>query len=171
MEKSYLTNPITDELIREGILTVIEKVSVKDEYDRIVTSKETGETCEEKIIEIRLRYKDPRSFNKSFPDAYTIFLKLFEGNTRAQMPFILLAAIEKSINKDFVHLSYKDVKKICEEREIQVWTRDKLSKCISWFLKNNILFKIQDEPGKYFFNTKMFYNGMFARQLGLIKGN
>jgi len=43
-------------------------------------------------------------------------LQLFEGNSKAQMPYILAAAIERSINKDYVYLTHRDVISICEDR-------------------------------------------------------
>ena len=60
MKKTYLTNPITDELIRDGII----EVSKREEL-RIIKDKE-GNTHQE--IAVTIRYKDPRKFVKSFPD-------------------------------------------------------------------------------------------------------
>ena len=156
----YLTNPITEELLDEGIITTIESCE-----DRVITYPDGTQATE---IAITFKYKDPRKFKKSFPDAATIYLKLFECNTKAQMPFILDKAIEKSINKDSVILGYKEVKKICEDVGIKVWTRSQLSKCINWFIDNSVLFR-SDEQSKYWINTRMMYNGMFARQLKMMK--
>ena len=100
-KKFYLTNPITDELIRDGII----EVSKREEL-RIIKDKE-GNTHQE--IAVTIRYKDPRKFVKSFPDFNTKMLQLFEGNSKAQMPYILAAAIERSINKDYVYLTHRDV--------------------------------------------------------------
>ena len=161
MKKTYLTNPITDELIREGILITQEHQEL-----RIVKDADGNEYEE---IAITFRYKDPRKFKKTFPDFTTKMLQLFEGNTKSQMPFILDAAIEKSINKDYVYLSHKDVVKICEDRGVKPLDKTQLSKGIKWLIDNDILFRVQDETGKYFFNTKLSYNGMFARQLKLEK--
>ena len=160
MLKSYLTNPVTEELIKEGIIVSYEQV------EKRVVRQEDGQQYEE--IAVTLRYKDPRKFKKAFPDAAAKYLQLFEGNTKAQMPFILDRAIEKSINKDSVYLSHKDVMKICEDVGIKPWTRSQLSKAINWFIDNEILFK-SDEQSKYWINTRLMYNGMFARQLGLVE--
>ncbi len=99
-------------------------------------------------IAITFRYKDPRKFKKTFPDFTTKMLQLFEGNTKAQMPFILDAAIEKSINKDYVYLSHKDVVKICEDRGVKPLDKTQLSKGIKWLIDNDILFRVQDETGR-----------------------
>jgi hypothetical protein len=159
MAKPYLTNPITEELIREGIIVSY------DHIEKRVVKGEDGKQYEE--IAVTLRYKDPRKFKKAFPDAAAKYLHLFEGNTKAQMPFILDRAIEKSINKDSVYLSHRDVLKICEDVGIRPWTRSQLSEAINWFIENEILFK-SDEQSKYWINTRLMYNGMFARQLGLV---
>ena len=53
-KKFYLTNPITDELIRDGII----EVSKREEL-RIIKDKE-GNTHQE--IAVTIRYKDPRKF-------------------------------------------------------------------------------------------------------------
>ena len=156
MNKPYLTNPITEELIREGIIVSY------DHIEKRIVRNQDGQEYEE--IAITLKYKDPRRFKKSYPDAAMKYLQLFEGNTKAQMPFILDRAIEKSINKDSVQLSHKDVVRICEDVGIRPWTRSQLSKAISWFVDNEVLFK-SDEQSKYWINTRMMYNGMFARQL------
>ena len=63
-KKFYLTNPITDELIRDGII----EVSKREEL-RIIKDKE-GNTHQE--IAVTIRYKDPRKFVKSFPDIFCV---------------------------------------------------------------------------------------------------
>ena len=79
MPKSYLTNPVTEELIKEGIIVSYEQV------EKRVIIQEDGQQYEE--IAVTLRYKDPRKFKKAFPDAAAKYLQLFEGNTKAHMPF------------------------------------------------------------------------------------
>ena len=85
------------------------------------------------------------------------------------MPYILAAAIERSINKDYVYLTHKDVTSICEDRGVKPLDKTQLSKGIKWLIDNEVLFRIQGETGRYFFNTKLNYNGMFARQVGLME--
>ena len=160
-KKFYLTNPITDELVRDGII----EVSKREEL-RIIKDKE-GNTHQE--IAVTIRYKDPRKFVKSFPDFNTKMLQLFEGNSKAQMPYILAAAIERSINKDYVYLTHRDVISICEDRGVKPLDKTQLSKGIKWLIDNEVLFRVQGETGRYFFNTKLNYNGMFARQVGLME--
>ena len=127
-KKVYLTNPITDELIRDGII----EVSKREEL-RIIKDKE-GNTHQE--IAVTIRYKDPRKFVKSFPDFNTKMLQLFEGNSKAQMPYILAAAIERSINKDYVYLTHRDVISICEDRGVKPLDKTQLSKGIKWILES-----------------------------------
>jgi L-asparaginase II len=163
MKKSYITNPITDELIREGIIITTQHSEVRTIIDN------EGKNYQE--IAVTIKYKDPRQFVKTFPDGVTKFLQLYEGNTKAQMPYIVEAALEKSIHKDYIYLTYRDVCTICMERGVEIWTKSQLSKNIKWFLDNDMLFRVTDDIGKYWINTKLYYNGMFHRQIGLSNSN
>ena len=159
MTKSYLVNPITEELIREGII-----VEYKKTENRTIIGADGVEYQE---VAVTYSYKDPRQFNKTYKSLSSKYLKMYEGNTMAQMPHILQIALEKSINKDSVNLGYKDIMKICEDNDVKKWTRPQISKCLKKFLDAEIIFKVQDEPSRYWINIKDTYNGMLIKQIEL----
>lgn len=160
MCSKHKVNPVTQELLAEGILEF-----KSWERPRKVIDTRTGE----ERIEIVTYTKsiDRRQFTKAFHDRWLVLYKMYDGNPKAQMLFLIEHLVAKSINKDYIFISYKDFVKMCKDNELVPWKQPQFSKAIKTFMDNNLLIK-SEESGKYFFNTRYFYNGSLSVQT---KGN
>ena len=158
MSNKHKVNPITQELLAEGVLEF-----KSWEKPRRVVDVKTGE----ERIEIVTYTKsiDRRQFTKAFHDRWLVFYKMYEGNPKAQMLFIIEHLVAKSINKDYIFISYKDFVKMCTDSGLESWKQPQFSKILKMFIDNNLLIK-SEEFGKYFFNTRYFYNGSLSVQIG-----
>ena len=154
MRQTYAQNPTTEKLIRDGVIIISEKVEHRNIRDA------DGSIRQEVATTVTM--KDPRQFVKQYKSGTDMFLKLFEGDTKAQTPFMLCIALEKSINLDYVHLTCKIIGELCKEVGIKVWSKSQVSKNISWLVENEIIYK-SEEHGKYWINVELFYNGIFSR--------
>ena len=112
--------------------------------------------------------KDNRKFIKTFPAGIDKFLKILEGNTKAQMPFILHHLMLGSMNKTLITLSHKVINDICTEKGIVPWSRSQANKNIKWLQDNGIIYKT-NEKNKYNVNIEIIQNGKLSKQLGLDK--
>lgn len=155
------TNPSIEALINKNTLVSVNKVE-----HRIITG-EDGITRNETAI-IDTYYKDTRKFIKTFPDGIDKFLQVFEGNTRAQTPFIIYHLLLNSMNKNLITLSHKVINDICAEKGIVPWSRSQASKNIKWLQDNDIIYKT-NEKNKYNVNIEIIQNGKLSKQLGLDK--
>ena len=52
---------------------------------------------------------------------------------------------------------------MCTDNDLEPWKQPQFSKILKMFIDNNLLIK-SEEFGKYFFNTRYFYNGSLSIQ-------
>ena len=152
-------NPITQELLDAGIL----EFRCWEKPRKVIDTK----TGEERIeIVSYTKTIDRRQYVKAFVDRWSILYGMFEGVPKAQMLFYVEYLVSKNINKDFIFINYKDYVSDCLEHKVSYWKQPQFSKMIKVFLDNALIAK-SEENGKYFFNTKYFYNGSLALQMGI----
>lgn len=108
---------------------------------------------------------DRRPYTKAFNERWSTLYKFFDGYPKTQMFFVIECCIAKSINKDSIKISYKIYKEICEEVNIKPWTQPQFSKMLKKYEEADFLEK--KGLGEYNINTRYFYNGALAKQLGL----
>lgn len=149
-------NPSLEKLLNDNNVLI---TTTKQETRTIL--KEDGTTYVE-IADVT-GIKDVRQFVKTYATGIDTFLKLLEGNPIGQTPFILMAMLINNINRDYVHLTAKDINRVLEDRAVKQWTRGQASKSIKWLLDNNVITKVEGKKDKYWINLELVYNGMIHR--------